>query len=91
MAWSRDTPVLASVLQPRAEALATLLHAKPEAYLWAQTLQKTEMIQRLLELEQRCGDDVQVAMMEGILCPAMIELICEALENPGREPKRLKA
>ena len=58
-------------------------------YLWVQTLQNTVLIEYLLGAKQRSRDDVQVAKIEGALCPAVIELVCEALRIPGR--RRSKA
>ena len=97
MAWLCDTPCLPASCN-REQKLwrwpATLY--KPVAklqsqklYLWVQTLQNTVLIEYLLGAKQRSRDDVQVAKIEGALCPAVIELVCEALRNPGR--RRSKA
>ena len=41
--------------------------------------------------QQRSEDDVQAAMVEGLVCPALIELVCAALRSPGRKPGGLQA
>ena len=32
--------------------------------------------------------DVQAALMKGVMCPAVLELVSEALESSGRGPER---
>ena len=49
------------------------------------------MVEALISWEDQCEDDVQIAKGDGLLCPALLELICEALESSGREPERLQS
>ena len=35
--------------------------------------------------------DVQAALMKGVMCPALLELVCKALESSGREPGHMQA
>lgn len=44
------------------------------------------MVEALIGQDQRRQDDVQAAMVEGLVCPALVELICEALRSSGRDP-----
>lgn len=49
------------------------------------------MIGGILGEEQLPRADVQAALVKGLLCPALLELVCEALESSGRGPERFMA
>ncbi len=42
-----------------------------------------------ISLPDLCEDDVLSALMEGLMCPALVELVCEALGSTGGVPERL--
>lgn len=52
----------------------------------AQTISEMEMIGVHLTVEQRRDPDVHDAKKEGMMCPALVELVCEALGCSGRAP-----
>ena len=56
-----------------------------------QTLNDSDAIEDLIAKEQQSEDDVQTAREKGLLCPALFELVCEALESSGRGPERMHA
>lgn len=57
-------------------------------FLWAQTLRNINMIGCLLGEEQRGKAKALRAKTEGMMCPALVELVCEALASSGRETGR---
>ena len=73
--------------EPQAGAVANfLLYKACILCTWAQTLVDMGRIETLLDEQQRLDPIVINAKTEGVLCPALVELICEALESSGREP-----
>ena len=58
---------------------------------WAQTLCDIAWTESMMGAEQRQEPQVLAAQTEGVMCPALIELVCEVLESSGAEPERLMA
>ena len=75
--------------RPQAEALATFFVSGQKCRVCAQTLRDTVWIRSLIREEQLSEHDVQAAKVEGLTCPALVELVCEALGGSGTEPMRL--
>ena len=75
------------ILQAMSEGLANVYCLGHQPTFWAQTLDTIWMIE--LEYETKlCKGDVPNARMEGLMCPALVELVCEALRSIGRVPER---
>ena len=60
-------------------------------WLCAQTLADIGVIDTMAGEDGYGEDDVQSAKVKALLCPALLELVCEALESSGTEPERLQA
>ena len=59
-----------------------------EVSLWVQTLGDIpRVVISLSKGEQRLEDDTRTAKLEGVMCSALVELVCEALGSSGREPE----
>ena len=54
-----------------------------------QTLGNIEVIMSILSEEQRCKVKVQRAKAEGVMYPALVELVCEALAGNGQGARPL--
>ena len=50
-----------------------------------QTLATIKMIGTFLSEEQRGKAKVQSALAEGVMCPALVELVCEVLACSGKD------
>ena len=57
---------------------------------WAQMLDTIALLGRVSILEL-CEVSMPAARVEGLMCPAVVELVCEALQSSGRVPERLVA
>ncbi len=55
---------------------------------WAQTLDAIAAV-ALVQSVQAGEADTKSAKMAGLMCPAVVELVCEALGSSGRAPERL--
>lgn len=61
---------------------------------WVQTLDTIALLARV-SVPEFCEGSMPIAdgmlRVEGLMCPAVVELVCEALQSSGRVPERLMA
>ena len=73
----------------QSEALANLFCLWPLMWVLAQTLDTLWYIGWTC-VSKRIKGNMLSAQVEGLMCPALVELVCEALGSSGRVPGRLK-
>ena len=57
---------------------------------WAQTLDTIALL-GCVSIPEPYEGSMPTAREEGLMCPAVIEIVCEALQSSGRVPERLMA
>ena len=62
---------------------------RPLVPCWVQTLQDMMKISFLTGMEQLHDPNVLDAKVKSEMCPALVELVCEALKSSGSQPKRV--
>ena len=82
----------AAFSKPQADTLASLFLDRSQRFRpWAQTLRDAGVAEVLIGEERTCRADVQSAREMGAQCPALLELVCEALGSSGRGPGHMQA
>ena len=71
------------------DAHVFLFCLRPEVS-WAQTLDTIALLRRV-SIPELSEGSVPIARLEGLMCPTLVELVCEALQSFGRVPKLLLA